>query len=238
MSKVLILLFLLLPFAAICKDKHKPLKIPVGRWREVKRMNFDSTVKTFADTLFISFRRKDSFTYHFQDGFVYNGGYTIDEDSLMDFGTTKFKIAVKRPGAMVLLDDKNIYVMGIDLSDTAKIDIIGKEDSVLPVKSIEQIIGHWTVYKKETEKTAESIDFSTEIKAVYITGPSTDGKQGFVYGGLDPNNYPSWYIKGLTTDQSLDCAGKSSRMIKLVKCQKGEMILDSEGIKYFLKQFK
>lgn len=238
MKQALILLLLTMPFAGLCRDKHKQLKIPVSRWREVKRMGRDSAVITFTDTLYISFRRKDSFSYHNQNGFIYNGGYTIDQDSIIDFGTAKFKVAIKRPNALVLFDDKQIYVMGIDNTDTVKVDVIGKEDSLLPVKSIDQMIGHWTVYKKVTEKPAETLDFSTEIKTVLISGPSSDGKQGFVYGGLDPRNYPSWYINGVTADQGLDCKGKSSRVIKIIKCQKGEMILDDDGIKYYLKQFK
>jgi hypothetical protein len=108
----------------------------------------------------------------------------------------------------------------------------------MPVKSIDQMIGHWTVYKKVTDKMGDAIDFATEIKALYITGPSSDGKQGYVYGGLDANNHSSWYIKDLATDQTLECAGKSTRAIRVTKCQKGEMILDDDGIKYYLKQFK
>jgi len=237
MRKGLILLLLILPIAAFCREKHKQLKLPISRWREVKRMGPDSTIRTFSDTFYVSFRRKDSFSYHNTDGFIYNGTYTIDEDSILDFGTAKYKIAVKRPTTLVLTDDKGIYVLGPDV-DTFKTIVLEKEDSLLPVKNIDLMIGDWTVYKKITDKQAEDIDFSTEIKAVYITGPSSDGKQGFVYGGLDPNNYPSWYIKNLGTDQALDCSGKTTRIIKVIKCQKGEMILEDGGIKYYLKQFK
>jgi hypothetical protein len=229
---------LLIPFVGLCGDKHKPLKIPVSRWKEIKRMTFDSTVQEFTDTLYVQFKRKDSFSYHNKDGFIYNGGYTIDEDSVIDFGTAKYKIVMKRPATLIFADDKLLHVLRFDLSDTVRVDVIAKEDSVLPVKDIELMIGHWTVFKKETEKQAESIDFGSEIKAVYITGPSSDGKQGYVYGGLDGNNHPTWYVKGLGNDQTLECAGKSARAIKILKCQKGEMILEDDGIKYFLKQFK
>ena len=238
MSKVIIVLMLMLPLTGFSKEKHKQLKIPISRWREVKRMGLDSTIKTFTDTFYISFKRKDSFSYHNKDGFIYNGGYTIDEDSIIDLGTAKFKIAVKRPNALVFIDDKGIYVLGVDNTDTVKIDFLVKEDSSLPVTNIDQIIGHWTVYKKVTDRPAESIDFSTEIKSLYITGPSSDDKQGYLYGGLDAKNHPTWFIRSLGVDQTLTCGGKNPRTIKVLRCQKGEMILEEDGIKYYLKQFK
>ena len=235
---LVVMLLLLLPLAGFCRDKQKQLKLPVSRWREVRRMGLDSTAKAFTDTLYITFRRKDSFSYHNKDGFIYNGGYTISEDSLLDLGTARYKIAVKRPYTLVFADEKAYYVMGPDNSDTMRTDVIVKEDSALPVKDIDLMIGHWTVYKKVTERAAESIDFSTEIKAVDITGPSSDDKQGFVYGGLDAKNRPSWFIQSMTADQTLSCGGKNPRTIKVLRCQKGEMILEEEGIKYYLKQFK
>jgi hypothetical protein len=76
------------------------------------------------------------------------------------------------------------------------------------------------------------------IRSIFITGPSTDGKQGYIYSGEDPTNAPSWYIKGLGVDQALDCDGKNRRIFKVIKCQKGEMILEENEIKYYLKQFK
>src|ERR1700733_10791098 len=114
MRKGLILLLLLLPIMAFCKDKHRQLKLPISKWREVKRMSPDSSVLAFTDTLFISFKKKDSFSYHNKDGFIYNGGYTIDEDSILDLGTAKFRITVKRPTTLVFMDDHGIYVLGVD----------------------------------------------------------------------------------------------------------------------------
>ncbi len=238
MRKLLFIMLLLLPLAGICKDKHKQLKLPISRWREVKRMSMDSTVLAFADTLYITFRHKDSFSYHNKDGFIYNGGYTIDEDSILDLGTAKYKIMLKRPATLVFADDKAMYVLGTDYNDTIKTDVITKEDSSLPVTNIDLMIGHWTVYKKVTDRAADQIDFSTEIKALYITGPGSDDKQGFLYGGLDAKNHPTWYVKSLGVDQTLSCAGKNPRTIKVLRCQKGELILEEDGIKYYLKQFK
>ncbi len=240
MRKLLILITLLIPLVVFGdRKKHKPLKLPISRWKEVKRMNPDSTVVSFSDTLFISFKKKDSFEYKNKNGFVYRGGYTIDEDSLLDFGTAKYYIRVKRPTTLVLTNPTGIFVMAFDSSDTAKAIILAKEEKYDTVTSIEQMIGHWTVYKREVKEQATgSIDNSVSINAVYITGPSTDGKQGFIFSGEDPKNDPSWYIKNLGVDGSLDCDGKNRRIIKVIKCQKGEMILEENEVRYYFKQFK
>lgn len=238
MRSILVLLILLLPVTALC-SKHKPLKIPVSRWREVKRMGLDSTIIPFTDTLFISFLKKDSFSYHNKDGFIYNGPYTINDDSLLDFGTARYKVAVRNPDALVLENEKGIFVLGRDQSDTVKPIVIEKDEKFAPVTSIDQMIGHWTVYKRtEKEQAMGAIDVATTIRAIYITGPSTDGKQGYIFSGNDPTNNPSWYIKSLGVDQALDCAGKNPRIINVKKCQKGEMILEESGTTYYLKQFK
>ena len=239
MRKVLILLILLIPVAAFCSNKHKPIKMPVSRWKEIKRMKIDSTVVPFTDTLYISFRAKDSFSYHNLNGFIYNGSYTINEDSLLDFGTARYKIAIKRPASLVLTNKEGIFVLTNDLSDTLKTIVLDTgTEKISPVTDIDQMIGHWTVYKRTTKEQTGTLDVSTEITALYITGHSTDGKQGYVYGGNDAKNNPSWYIKNLGTDQVLDCDGKTHRIFKVLKCQKGEMILEEDGVKYFCKQFK
>jgi len=203
-------------------------------------MKPDSTIVSFNDTLFVSFLRKDSFQYYNRNGFKYKGPYTInDDDSLLDFGTARYKIAVKRPTTLVLTDNMGIYVMGVDSSDTGKVIILTKNEKIEPVTDIDQMIGHWTVYKRETKEQATgAIDNDVTIRSIYITGPSTDGKQGVIFSGSDPGNAPSWYIKSLGIDQSLDCDGKNRRIFKVIKCQKGEMILEENEIKYYLKQFK
>ncbi len=239
MRKLLVLLLLLLPVVAFCKKKQKPLKLPISRWMEIKRMLPDSTVVSFTDTFYVSFKRKDSFSYHNLNGFVYNGAYTINEDSLLDFGTDRFKITIKRPTVLVLENEKGIYVLGKDISDTAKLIILDTaQEKLLPVTGIDEMIGHWTVYKRTTKEQNGAIDVTTSLTAAYITGLSTDGKLGYIYGGQDAKNNPSWYIKGFGTDQVLECEGKNPRILKVVKCQKGEMILEEKDIQYFFKQFK
>ena len=220
------------------KNKNKLKNMPVSRWREIKRMSPDSAVHAFTDTLFLAFRPHDSFMYrNTSTGFVYRGGYTISDDSLLDLGTDRYRIVSKTPVKLVLTNQRGIFELGVDNSDTVKQIVIEKEEKILPVTDIDQMIGRWTVYKRGSDGPT-TIEVEKNIRSVFVTGPSTEGKLGFIYGGADADNNPSWYIKSLGADQFLDCDGKGPRNIKVVKCQKGEMILEESGIRYYCKQFK
>ena len=243
MRKLFLLLFLLLPAAAFCTDnkkaadKKKAKLIQVSRWREVKRQMPDSSVVAFYDTLFVAFQPKDSFSYHHRNGFVYEGVFTVSEDSILDLGTVRYKVLERKGPRLVLINGMGIYNLVTDSADVVKAIVIAKEDSAAPVAHIDQMIGHWTVYKRTADGPA-TVDMARNIRSVFITGASTEGKLGYIYGGSDADNDPSWFIKELGTDQSLLCDGKGARTIKVNKCQKGEMILEEDGIKYYFKQFR
>ena len=241
MRKILLLLILLCPVLLLWgKDKHKPKHMPPGgRWVEIKRQKPDSTEVAFTDTMFMTFRLRDSFTYNTRNGFIYKGKYTYDEDDHLDFGTVSYTVALKKPNTLIFANPNGISYFTPDTSDTAQVIVLSKEDSVLPVTSIDQMIGHWTVYKRTVSKEGITVDFDKEIKSAYITGPGTSpDKQGYLYCGKDGASNPSWYIRSLTPDQALDVNGKNLRTIKVVKCQKGEMILEENNVKYYFKQFK
>jgi len=242
MKYLLALLLFLLPLAGHSTDKHKEKAkhIPVSRWKEVKSLKLDSvTVVPLTDTMFIAFRAHDSFAYHGMNGYLYRGLYIIDLDAgTLDFGYSKYKLLNRKPDLLVLADDLGIYQFSIDSSDTvAKIVLPGK-DSAYPVTDIDQMIGHWTVYKRTADGPVSNADYSETIKAVYITGQGTENKLGYVYCSADADDEPSWYIKVYTVDQVLDCDGKSNRSFRVLRCQKGELILEEKGMKYYLKQFK
>ena len=228
-----------MPIAAFCDNKPKPKDMPVSRWREVQRMTLDSAVVPSTDTLYISFMAKSSFSYHNKDGFIYNGTYKLDDKDL-NFGTARYSLELRKPANIVLVDGQGIYFLTKDSSDTAKIIVLDTAaEKFLPVTSIDQMIGRWTVYKRTTKEQATGhLDNAVVIRSMFITGPSTNGKLGIIFSGKDPSDAPSWYIKNLGTDQSLDCGGVNTRTLKVVKCQKGEMILEERDIRYYLKQFK
>jgi hypothetical protein len=238
MRKLLILLLLLIPLAGFSHKNHRAKVLPVSRWREVKRMLPDSTVVPFTDTMFMSFMQKQGFSYHNKNGFIYNGTYKLEGDYI-DFGTAHYNLVTKRPTSITLANETGIFVFNTDSTDTLKAIILAKKDSSYPVTSIDQMIGHWSMYKRTTkDSTNTGINEETAISSLYITGPSTDGREGYIYGDLDAKNRPSWYIKNLGADQSLDCDGKNLRIIKVLRCQNGEMILEENNIKYYFKQFK
>jgi hypothetical protein len=237
MKKILFLFVLLVPLLAMSADRKKNKLIVPGRWREVTRMLPDSSIQPFTDTLFIAFSAKDSFSFHHKKGFIYEGIYTVNEDSILDMGYAKYRVLARKPALMVLTNSKGIFRFEVDKSDTAEVIVLEKEDTARPVTSIDEMIGRWTVYKRTADGPMK-IDQSENIRSVYITGPSSDGKQGYVYSGTDPDNYPSWYIKELGGGQTLNCTGKNLRTIKVLRCQDGEMILEEEELKYYLKQSK
>jgi hypothetical protein len=246
MRKIFVLLLLLLPIAAFCGDNKKKVDkkkedknklIQVSRWCEVIRMHPDSSSVPFIDTMYISFQPKDSFSYHRRNGFVYEGTFKVSEDSILDFGTARYKVLERIGHDMVLMNNTGIFHFKQDTSALEKAIVIAKADTAVPVTNIDQMIGHWTVYKRTSDGPTE-IDMVKNIRSVFITGASTEGKLGYVYGGTDADNDPSWYIKNFTSDQSLDCNGKNPRTLKVNRCQDGELILEEEGIKYYFKQFK
>ena len=241
MKKLLVLLLLLIPVVAFCGKKKGVKPIPRSRWREVSRRGPDSSIVAFTDTMFLSFNGRDSFSYHFKNGFVYNGPYIFKEDSILDLGTVRYQMLSNKRGVtgkLVLVNANGIYQFGVDSTDTVKAIIIPKEDKIVPVTNIDQMIGHWTVYKKTAVGSADAPDVAMQIRSAYITGPSTEGKMGYLFSGTDPGNAPSWFIKDFKEDQSLLCDGKTQRNFKVIKCQKNEMVIEDESMRYYLKQFK
>lgn len=242
MKKLLFLFLLFIPFAAFCQNKKKQKLVTPSRWREIVRMLPDSTNMQFRDTLFMSFQLKDSFSYHYKNGFIYEGVFTVSEDSILDLGTERFKVVhvlnmPKKPALMVLANARGIYHFAIDSSPLLKAIVIEKEDTATPVTNIDVMIGRWIVYKR-VAKGPGHIDPSDNIRSIYITGPSTDGKLGYVYSGSDADNNPSWHIKSFGVDQALICGGKNPRTLQVLRCQNGEMIIEEEEIKYYFKMYK
>ncbi len=217
--------------------KSTSKSLPVNRWREIKRFDLDSAEVPFYDTMFVRIKPKQVFSYHNKDAFVYNGTYTL-EDKELDFGYAKFHILLKKPSRMEFQDAKGYYLFAIDSSDTLRTIVLPKAEVIDTNFVVDKMIGHWTAYKRIATKQLQSVDRSTQIKTVIITGPSTGGKIGLVFSDADKADEPSWTINSLDGSANFICEGKSKRSIKIEKCQGGEMILEDDGIKYYFKQFK
>ncbi len=217
---------------------HKGSKsLPANRWREIKRLDADSVAVPYLDTMFITIKRKDSFSYHNKSAFVYNGIYILDDKSL-DFGYAKFTIVSKKPKTMLLRDPKGYYLFGLDSSDTVKTIVLPKEEKIDSGFTIDNMIGHWSVYKRTPLKALQVIDHNVLLKSMLITGRSTGRKMGFVFSDVDKKDDPSWTIIKFDSKHQMECEGKPSRTFTVTKCQGGEIILQDEEMQYFFKQFK
>ena len=217
---------------------HKgPKSLPANRWREIKRLDADSVQVAFQDTMFITIKRKDSFSYHNKDAFVYNGIYILDEKTL-DFGYAKFTIVSKKPKNMLLHDAKGYYLLGLDSTDTVKTIVLPKEEKIDSGFTIDNMIGHWSVYKRTPLKSLSVIDHNTLLKSMLISGRSTGRKLGFIFSDVDKRDDPTWTIVKLDASHVMECEGMPKRTFKVTKCQGGEIILEDEEMQYYFKQYK
>ena len=239
MRKLLFLSLLLTPAVAFCADKH----MPTGKWKEVKRIAADSTGKgpgtivTYKDTIHIQFLIGGEYVWQKQGGFIYKGTYKLTDKDL-DLGMRDFTIVQRSPVKLVVKDETGTYEFVPDNSVAqGSPGTLTPEDKPKPVASIDQMVGHWSVYKSNSAKQLAQVDYTRKVKMIDITGGSSDGKLGYVYATRDADNAPSWYIDSYS-NQTLHCGGKDSRTFQVMKCQDNELILDEDGMTYFFRQFK
>jgi hypothetical protein len=113
-------------------------------------------------------------------------------------------------------------------------------DSISPVNSIDQMIGHWSVYRRTSKSTLDAVDYTRVLKMIDITGGSSDGKLGYLYAAKDAEGAPSWGIKSFNAGL-LECEGKDGkdkRNFKVIKCQNKELVLEEDDMTYYFKEFK
>ncbi len=243
---------MLLPLLAFAKHKHKrhkhkhkhkkerPIVIRKSRWMELRRMCMDSTDRAFTDTMHIEFLDSSKYVLRRAGGFIYKGKYSQSGNDL-EMGLFNPILVEKKYGKLVMKDDSSYYFFA---PDTSKLIIGNKEvklgqmvDSVLPVTSIDQMVGHWSVYKRTSKASLTEIDYTKVIKMIDITGGSSDGKLGYLYAAKDPEGTPSWSIKSFTAG-ILECDGKGNRSFKVLKCQNKELVLEEDDMTYYFKEFK
>lgn len=244
MKRSAFLLLLLLPALMLsCKllqpKKKSPTSVPIGRWIENKRLNNDSTIRPFKDTIRVEFKRKNAYTWSRVNGNGYSKTYTLSGTEL-NFGPFALILVSRKPGKLILREDSVIHYF---ITDTAKVvkDTFKYKDghiveTYLPVTSIDQMVGHWSIYKR-TGPQGE-VDYKKLIKMVDITGGSTNAKLGYIYATLDPPGSPSWAIDKFTPDQILQCSGRDKRSLHVLKCANQELVFEEDGITYYLKAFK
>lgn len=245
MRKSALLLLLVLPVLALSckllKPKPKPAtSIPTSRWVEVKRLNYDSTIRPFSDTIHLEFKPKNNYIWTKKGGIQYKKTYTLSNGDI-GFGPFNLLLVLRKPGKLILREDSVIHYFITDTSkvikDTTKYKDGHVVETYLPVKSINEMVGHWSIYKRTSASQAEP-DYTKLIKMVDITAGSSDKKMGYIYATLDPPGSPSWAIDEYTEDQVLKCSGNGKRSLRVLKCANQELVLEEDGITYYFKAFK
>lgn len=232
MRKIITLLLLAAPLAAFSGDKNTLS----GNWREIKRMGSDNGVISFRDTILLKFMVGNEYIWQKAGGMIYKGTYKIENNAL-DLGMRYFTIMEKKPNRLVLKDEAGIYEF-TTYKEVAVANAPKAEEHFAPVNSIQQMVGHWSVYKGTSAKTNQSIDYSRQLKVVDIySTPQDGGKLGALFARKDADNAPSWYVESFS-NQTLVCNGRDRRVFKVIKCQDNELIMQEDDYTYFFRQFK
>jgi hypothetical protein len=113
---------------------------------------------------------------------------------------------------------------------------VKKQEVYAPVNSIQQMVGHWSVYKRVGIKPG-AIDYTRQLKWVEFYAGAQNGKWGLFCAQRDADNAPSWSVESYS-DQIVYLNGKDRRQFKILKCEGGELIMEENGVTYYFKQFK
>ena len=231
MKKLLSLTLLFIPLAVFAKVTLS------GNWIEVKRMKLDKSVVAYKDTIHLKFMVGNEYVWQKSGGFTYRGTFRVTDKDL-DLGMRDFAIVQKTPDKLVLQDDDGIYELAPDNTVAQQQTAALKPEApAAPVNSINQMVGHWSVYKRTSAQVLKDVDYTRILKMIDITGGSSDGKLGYLYAAKDADNAPSWTIDSYS-DQTLHCSGRDKREFKVLKCENNDMVLEEDGITYFFKQFR
>lgn len=204
-----------------------------GNWRESKRTDSHGAYMDFRDTIKIQFLNNNEYTWMKKNGFIYRGTYKI-ENGALDMGSRFFKVVRQSPERLVLRDDAATYEF--QPYTEAAPNRLPEEKEAVPVSEAQMIAGKWKVFKGTSAETIKELDLANRIKTVMIFDrPDAQGDIGYISGGKDAKNDPSWKINRLENG-ILYCNGKTVRVFEVSRRDK-ELILKEGSMTYFLKQF-
>jgi hypothetical protein len=112
-----------------------------------------------------------------------------------------------------------------------------RQEVYAPVTSVQQMAGHWSVYKRTNATKVDAIDYTRQLKMVDFYPNAQDGKWGAFFATKDADNAPSWVVESYA-NQTVYLNGKDQRQFKVIKCESGELIMEENGVTYYFKQFK
>ena len=234
MKKLLLLLLAALPAISYADDKINL----VGNWKEVKRTPIGGKPVAFTDTIKIEFLIGNEYVWQKSGGFIYKGTYKVNSREL-DMGSRFFSIVERTTKKLTIKDETATYEL-VTYTPNSEQTVLPPEKAAAPVRSIDQMIGHWSVFKGTNDKTVGAIDYSRKIKMIDITGNvAGDGKLGMVFSTKDADTAPSWYIESYDPQrQVLSVNGKDRRTLKVLKAENNELVIEEGGMTYFFRQFK
>lgn len=232
----------------------KPLK---GAWREISRMGSGQRI-SYRDTLFFEVVTSNLAIWG-------KSSPTAPRVRLKQIGTTlilgpeEFEILDQQEDLMRLSGDEGLEIemrrynnkpepkqpkpVKISKQETAKRNTNNVKFKpgatvkmgVVPDK-IEPLVGSWTCYKRTTAKPVESDQKYRLLRLVEIE-ETNDAITAKMFGFEDLSGKPSWvvqnYEKGI-----LYTSGKDDRAFKVINCQANELIIENEGVVYFMNKKK
>ncbi|HLO70016.1 MAG TPA: hypothetical protein VK167_04055 [Flavipsychrobacter sp.] len=232
MRKFLFLASLFMPALSFAGDKNKLS----GNWREVSRKTMKNEAIAYKDTIKIEFLPGgNEYVWQKAGGFIYKGTYKLEANGL-DLGMRYFTVAERKGNKMILKDEGGIYEME-SYTPVANTPEAKRQEVFAPVKTVQQMAGHWSVYKRTSANKVNAIDYSRQLKMVDFYPSQKDGKWGAFFATKDADNAPSWMVETYV-NQIVYLDGKDKRQFTVIKCADNELIMEEDGVTYYFRQFK
>lgn len=232
MVKSIYIFFLILMGVAYAADAQTALS---GKWKETSRSDRNGKYLSFKDTIHIDFLLGQEYTWMKKGGFIYRGTYKLEHGRL-DLGSRVFTLVEHTSGKIVLRDQEATYEFA-PYQELPR-ETIEQETYPGSVSSMRGLDGYWSVFKRTSATTQKEIDYTTLVKSLMLyENPDANGHIGYVSGGKDSKENPSWHIEKFE-NSILYCNGKTPRLFEVLKADKKELVIKEGEITYFLKRFR
>jgi len=253
MKKIAILLSLLFigNFAHAMPPEHKDLR---GTWKEVARTQSGKRL-AIVDTLLIKFVSSNQCVWGKADPSTPLLRYK-QVGSTLQIGSNEFEILAQEEDWMKLSTDEGLEIELIRNSSKktslsnpatpirqkkqAKPGIPSYFKPAAPPKmgivpdKIEPFVGQWKCYKRTSIKPIAKEQQYRIVKLVSVE-ETADAITAKIYGFSDSTDVASWivqdYKKGI-----LYTAGKDERPFKVINCQPNELVIENEGVVYYMNK--
>lgn len=250
-TSLLLCLLLLSGFAKAQIVNAKPLK---GAWREVSRSRSGKTI-SYRDTLFFEIVTSNLCIW---------GKSTPEAPRLrlkligttLTIGPYEYNIEEQRDGWMRLSADEGLEIEVEKYENTIvrKPPVTQRKPGVKAVAntnnlkfkpaqavkmgtvppSIEPFVGIWKCYKRTSVKPLQNDQKYRLLRLVEIV-ESGDVITGKLYGFDDLESVPSWVVQKYENG-ILYSSGKDDRTFKVINCQANELIIENEGVVYYMNK--